>query len=252
MPVLVDLPGRIHARSVPLRDVIINVPDDNPSGESNDNMGVLSLHLQASDVSLEHFCSRPQEYVISYVISKLVGVLVTDQIPVMIAIDDTIHYVMGVFEPSWAYTFIIHHTDREWYEECCHIIEAIVVEATEFEDLSHLFQSDCIRCKIGYEDMNSTPAYLGCMGRILYVTTSSARFLSYVGLHESAIAMKIGEEGAALNLLHSFEGHQVVHGNGYEIIRLDQLGPVILRQLLCSSLLMGEYACIVLPGNYAG
>ena len=64
MSVLIDLSGRGHIRSVPLRYVIINVPDDNPSGGSNDNMGVLSLHLQDSDGSLEHLRSRNQNYIV--------------------------------------------------------------------------------------------------------------------------------------------------------------------------------------------
>ena len=64
MSVLIDLSGRGHIRSVPLRYVIINVPDDNPSGGSNDNMGVLSVHLQDSDGSLEHLRSRNRNYIV--------------------------------------------------------------------------------------------------------------------------------------------------------------------------------------------
>ena len=93
MSVLIDLPGRGHIIYVPLRYVITNLPDDNPLGEYNDNMGVLSLNLQASDGSLEHLRSRTQDYVVSYVISKLVGVLVTDEIPAMIAMDDITRYI---------------------------------------------------------------------------------------------------------------------------------------------------------------
>ena len=97
-----------------------------------------------------------------------------------------------------------------------------------------LFHSDCIICSIDYEDMVIRPAYPGYMGSILYITTSCVILLSYLELHNSAIAMYIGENSAAINLLHSFEGHQVLHVHRYGRIRLNQLRPIILRQFFVS------------------